>query len=145
MEAKLKRRDLLFPEISYTIMGCAFDVFNQIGPGHLEKVYQKAMAAALREKKLLFNEQVPHVLRFNGEKVGSGYFDFLVEEKIVVELKRGRFYLASDMEQVNEYLKMSNKKLGIIIRFTPDAVCSKESSILASSIVRLIRNYSPHL
>jgi GxxExxY protein len=125
MKAALERQDLLYPDLSYKIIGCAFDVFNEIGPGHLEKVYQRAMAIALKNKNLNYREQAPHSVSFSGERIGRGYFDFLVEEKIVVEIKRGKFYLADELDQVTEYLKMSHQKLAIIIRFTPNGVRSK--------------------
>jgi GxxExxY protein len=48
----LKRKDIIEPELSYKIIGCAFEVLNTIGPGHLEKVYQKAMAETFRKAGL---------------------------------------------------------------------------------------------
>ena len=122
MIASLERKDLLYPELSYKIVGCAFDVFNQIGTGLLEKNYQRALAAALRNSKLKFKEQVAHDLLFHEEKIGRGYFDFLVEEKIIIEIKRGKFYFGNELGQVSQYLKMSNLQLGIIIRFSQEGV-----------------------
>jgi GxxExxY protein len=125
MKATVEKQDLLFPELSYKIIGCAFEVFNEIGPGHLEKVYQKALAISFKRNSINHKEQVPHDIFFSGEKVGQGYFDFLVEGKIVIELKRGKFYFGHELSQVSEYLKMSGLQLGIILRFTPDGVRSK--------------------
>ena len=125
MRAEVKKQDLLFPELSYRIVGCAFDVFKEIGPGHLEKIYQRALAKAFQRKNIKYQEQVRHRVSCSGEIIGRGYFDFLVEDKIVVELKRGKFYYAEELSQVNEYLKMSDLKLGIIIRFTHEGVRTK--------------------
>ncbi len=125
MNATLNRQDLLFPELSYKIIGCAYDVFNQIGPGHLEKIYQSAMSKALKNADLKVKEQVCHDVNYNGEKVGRGFFDFLVEDKIIIELKRGKFYFSKELSQITEYLKMSKLELGIIIRFTPDGIRTK--------------------
>jgi GxxExxY protein len=58
MVKKLKRKDLIYPELSYTIVGILFEVYNHLGPGHKEKYYQKAVAVALRAAKASFKEQV---------------------------------------------------------------------------------------
>lgn len=50
---KLKRNDILYPDLSYKIMGCAFDVYNEIGPGYHEKYYQRALAEALKFEDVL--------------------------------------------------------------------------------------------
>ena len=120
MKATLERNDLLHPELSYKVVGCAFDVYREIGSGHLEKVYQNAMSKAFRNANLKFVEQVRYNVKYHNENVGYGFFDFLIEDKIIVELKRGKSYLDKEMDQVVEYLKMSNLQLGIIIRFTPE-------------------------
>jgi GxxExxY protein len=122
MKATLERNDLLYPELSYKIIGCAFEVFKEIGPGHLEKVYQRALAIAFRNAGLSFIEQIRYDVKFHNEKVGYGFFDFQVEEKIIVELKRGKTYINKEVEQVVDYLKTSKLKLSIIIRFTPEGV-----------------------
>jgi GxxExxY protein len=122
MNAEVKTQDFLCEELSYKIIGCAYEVFNQIGPGHLEKIYLKALAKAFQAKNILYKEQIPYDVMFSGEKIGRGRFDFLVEEKVIVELKRGKFYFAKEINQVSEYLKTNNLKLGLIIRFTPDGV-----------------------
>ncbi len=120
MKATLERNDLLYPELSYKIVGCAFEVFKEIGPGHLEKVYQRALAIAFRKAGLNFIEQIRYDVKFCDENVGFGFVDFLVEEKIIVELKRGKIYLKKEVDQVVDYLKKSDLSLGIIIRFTPE-------------------------
>ena len=53
MESKLKRNDLIYPELSYKIIGCAFEIYNELGFGHAEKYYQKAMAIALKRRGLI--------------------------------------------------------------------------------------------
>jgi GxxExxY protein len=117
MYATLKNEKVLFPELSYKIAGCAFDVFRQLGHGHIEKVYQKSLAKSFEMAGLKFIEQAPHEVKYNGEIAGKGFFDFLVEDKIVVELKRGKFNVDKEIHQTLGYLKMSKLQLGIIIRF----------------------------
>jgi GxxExxY protein len=61
-------------------------------------------------------------LYFHKKKVGRGILDFLVEDKILVEIKRTNYTSPADFHQVNQYLKLHKLKLGILIRFTPDKV-----------------------
>ena len=117
MRPPVQRTDLLYPELSYEIIGCAYDVHNELGGGLLEKVYQKAMKVGFVKRGLTITEQVHYPIIYEGEKVGSGFFDFLVEEKVVVELKRGSHFSRTHINQVLAYLKQSNLKLGILIHF----------------------------
>ncbi len=125
METKLQRNDLVYPELSYRIVGCAYEVFNELGFGHAEKFYQKAMAIALKNNGLTFKEQFYGPLKFQNEVVGKLFFDFLVEEKIVVEIKKNLFYSKTNIDQVNEYLRSNKIKLAILINFTQKGVVFK--------------------
>lgn len=64
-EPKVDRSDLLYPELSYKLVGLAYEVFNALGPGHSERVYQRAYAALLTENNLPFKEQAYFPLKFN--------------------------------------------------------------------------------
>jgi GxxExxY protein len=125
MKATLLRDDLIHPDLSFKIVGCAFDVFNSIGFGHLEKVYQNALAIAFEKIGLKFAEQVKREIIYEGKKLGYGKLDFLVEDKIVVEIKRGNYFNPADFDQVKKYLDSKQLQLGILIRFTPDKVLFK--------------------
>ena len=111
--------DLMYPELSFKIVGCAFEVYNEIGFGHSEKVYQKALAVSFRKHALNFKEQVHFPVKFQGETVGRGYCDFVTEEKIIVELKKDDRFSKGNIDQVNGYLKSSGLKLAILINYTP--------------------------
>ena len=67
MKQPLRRDDLVYPELSYEIVGCAYEVWDELGPGHAEKFYQKAMAIALKNKKIKFEEQKYFNLKFKNE------------------------------------------------------------------------------
>ena len=108
MDSKLIRNDLIYPDLSYKIIGCAFEVFNALGPGHSEKIYQKALAESFKEKI-----------------IARGYLDFQVEERIIVELKKDERFSKIHIEQVLQYLKNSSLQLAIIINFTKTGVISK--------------------
>jgi len=120
-----RRNDLLYPELSYVIVGCAFDVYNELGAGHHEKVYQRALAQIFTEKGLKYNEQTYFPLKYHEKIIGKCYLDFLINEAIVVEIKKGNNFSKRNIEQVLEYMKTSKLKLAILINFGTDAVSFK--------------------
>ncbi len=116
---KLNREDLVYPELSYKIVGVLFDVYNDVGYGQDEKTYQRAVATALNNIGLEFKEQVYFPLSYGGKKIGSGYLDFLVEGKIVLEIKKGDRFVKSHIDQVYRYLTGNSLKLGLLAYFAP--------------------------
>jgi GxxExxY protein len=120
-----KTEGLIYPELSYAIIGCAFEVYNELGYGHAEKHYQKAMAVALKSKSIEFVEQYHLPLKFKGEFIRKGFCDFLVKDTVIIELKKNNRFAKAHIDQVNQYLKMGEKKLAILINFTPTTVIFK--------------------
>ncbi|MFA6551824.1 MAG: GxxExxY protein [Patescibacteria group bacterium] len=118
----LRRKDLIYPELSYRINGILFEVFRQLGGGHREKYYQQATKLALENVGLEFKEQVYVPLKFNDKIVGKYYLDFLIDGKIVLELKRGKIIAVNNIDQVKQYLSALNLKLAIIASFTYNGV-----------------------
>ncbi|MBI4118787.1 MAG: GxxExxY protein [Parcubacteria group bacterium] len=116
---KLNREDLVYPELSYKIVGILFDVYNSVGYGQDERTYQRAVATALNDVGLKFKEQVYFPLSYSGKKIGSGYLDFLVEDKIVLEIKKGDRFVKSHIDQVYRYLTGNNLRLGLLAYFAP--------------------------
>ncbi|MBI3501717.1 MAG: GxxExxY protein [Bacteroidetes bacterium] len=117
MEKKLID-DLVYPELSFEIVGCAFEVYNELGFGHSEKVYQKALSVSFKNHKINYKEQVYFPVKFKNELVGKGFCDFIIDEKIIVELKKEDRFSKSNIDQVNQYLKSSNLKLALLINYT---------------------------
>ncbi|MCX6720485.1 MAG: GxxExxY protein [Candidatus Staskawiczbacteria bacterium] len=124
-DKKINRKDILYPKLSYDVIGCAFDVYNEIGPGYHEKYYQRAMAEALKNKKIIFSEQVYTPLKYSGAVIGKQYLDFLIDGIIVVELKKGNVFSKRHIDQVVNYLKTKNLQLALLINFTNNGVVSK--------------------
>jgi GxxExxY protein len=109
--------NLLHPELSYKIVGCAFETYNEIGSGHKEKVFQKAFAISLRNAGLEVKEQIPFPVEFKESIVGKNYFDFLINREVVIEIKTADRFTKSNFEQLHNYLTVSNLKLGILVSF----------------------------
>lgn len=116
---------LVYPELSYKIVGILFDVYNNLGFGYQEKYYQKAVALEFKRAGLKFVEQVSLPIKFKDCKIGRYFLDFLVENKIIVEIKRHNKFYKKDIEQVYSYLKHFNLKLGILASFTKNGVYFK--------------------
>lgn len=115
----LKREDLVYPELSYQIIGILFDVYNKLGFGNSEKVYQRAVAIALKNAGLKFREQAYFPIKYQNERIGSNFLDFLIEDKIILEIKKGDRFVKNHIEQVYQYLVVGGLKLGILAYFAP--------------------------
>jgi len=118
----LKRKDLVYPELSYQIIGILFETFKQLGSGYQEKYYQRAVAIELKRCGLKYREQVSIPINYKGEKIGHYFLDFLIEDKIILEIKKDKGYSRKNIEQVIAYLKAFDLKLGIIANFTPEGL-----------------------
>ncbi len=116
------RKDILYPELSYKIVGVLFEVYNELGYGYQEKYYEKAIAKYFDMQNIKFKRQAPYKIRIKGEIIGRYYLDFLVENKIVLEIKKGNYFPKQNIEQVNAYLKVTNLQLGILANFTSNNV-----------------------
>lgn len=122
MKPQLLRNDLVYPELSYQLVGYAYEVFDELGPGHSEKTYQKSYAIMLKRTEHQYNEQVYYPVRFKDEIVSKGFLDFKVDEKVIVELKKDGHFSKTHIEQVLDYLKKSQLKLALLINFTKEGV-----------------------
>jgi len=113
---------IIYPELSYKIIGIAFKVFNALQYGHQEKYYQRAFELELNKEGIKYEKEKEVALNYNGSKIGKYYLDFLIENKIVVELKVLANFKYKNIRQVLEYLEEANKKLSILIYFTKEGV-----------------------
>jgi len=121
-QPRLKRNDLIYPDLCYQIIGILFEIYRQLGGGYHEKYYQRIVASELAKCGLHYKEQVFAPLIYKENKVGNYFLDFVIENKIVLELKRGEKFSRKHIEQVYSYLKSTGFKLGIIANFTKSGV-----------------------
>lgn len=115
---QLIRKDILYPELSYQIIGILFEVSNSLGHGYQERYYQKAISTLLRGTGIRFQEQVPVKVTMRDAEVARGYMDFIIEDKIVLEIKKGERFLKQNIDQLYRYLKAGDLQLGILANFT---------------------------
>lgn len=108
---------MFLEEITKEIIGCAYTVYNQMGFGYLESVYEKCMLIELGEKNIQIFSQVPVPVQYKGNMVGNFIADILVDDKIIVELKSvSRLVKAHEVQLVN-YLVATGKPVGLLINF----------------------------
>lgn len=113
---------VIYPELSYKIMAVAFRIFNKVGFGMPEKYYQEAFAKELQKEKISYEREKFIKLKYNNQDIGKYFLDFVVDNKIVIELKvRPRFGYVH-IKQAIGYIKSGDYKLAILIYFTHDGV-----------------------
>lgn len=117
-----KEEKVIYPELSYKIVGCLFEVYNECGGGHRENYYQKALQQELKLKSIKFKEQVMIDLKYKDRIIGKNFLDFLVEDKVIIEIKVGEYFSKNNLKQILDYLKLTNLKLGIIANFANDGL-----------------------
>ena len=104
-------------QITKTVLGCAFEVINELGAGFLESVYEKALLLALRQKGLSAVSQYPVKVMFRGACVGDFYADIFVEEKVIVELKAVKAIAPEHQAQIINYLNATGIEVGLLLNF----------------------------
>ncbi|OGY97600.1 MAG: hypothetical protein A3A43_02130 [Candidatus Liptonbacteria bacterium RIFCSPLOWO2_01_FULL_56_20] len=110
--------NLVEKDLSYKVVGILFGVYNGLGGGYQEKYYQRAIARELRRQGIEFKEQLVMPLEFGGQPIGRYFLDFLIEDRMVLEVKAtSRFYFR-DVKQVLAYLKRANIELGVLANFS---------------------------
>jgi GxxExxY protein len=109
--------DLQHKELTEQIIGAAFEVYNTLGYGFLEKVYQRAMQVELRARGL--NAEMESEIRviYKGSEVGFYKADLFVNDCVIVELKVARAYNTEDEPQLLNELKATGSKVGLLINF----------------------------
>jgi GxxExxY protein len=116
---------LLYEELTYKINGAIFKVYNSLGYGYKEKEYQKALSREFGLLNINYQRELYSSLTYEGTKIAKFFVDFLVEDLIIVELKVARQIYKKDFEQVLQYLKSHDLRLGIIAAFTPTSIIIK--------------------
>lgn len=109
--------------ISFKIRGCIFKVYNSLGPGLLESVYEAALLYELNEINLSSATQVPIPVIYNEIKLDLGFrADIIVEKKVLIEIKSVENIAEVHHKQVLTYLKLTGIKLGILVNFNSENI-----------------------
>lgn len=120
-------------DISYKIKGGIFKVYNSLGPGLLESVYEAALHYELIKEGLKIEKQVPVPVIYDEVKLDIGFrLDLIVENKVIIEIKSVEALSPVHHKQLLTYLKLTDKKLGILVNFNTENILK--------STVRIVNN-----
>lgn len=107
-----------YNEVSHKIIGAAIHVHRTLGPGLLESVYQHCLFLELQKRGLKFEAQARVPINYEGEEINKEFIiDFLIDEKVIVELKATDQVLPVHLAQLLTYMRLANKRLGLLINF----------------------------
>ena len=125
MKTPIKQNKYPISRLTEKVIGLAFKIFNDLGYGYQEKVYQQALATELKKLRLKFEREKYAKILYDGEVIGRFYLDFLIDNKLAVELKVRREIFPSDWTQLLNYLKAKNLKVGLLLVFSKQKVLIK--------------------
>jgi len=112
------RSKLLHEELTERIIGAAIEVHRALGPGLLESAYEECLCHEFNLCGIQFERQVPLAVEYKGVKLDCGYrLDLLVEKVLIIEIKNLEHVLPVHEAQLLTYLKMSGKRVGLILNF----------------------------
>ncbi|HMF89545.1 MAG TPA: GxxExxY protein [Candidatus Angelobacter sp.] len=106
-------------ELTDSIIGVFYSVYNELGFGFLESVYRKALKLSLEEKGLRVEAEVPIPVFFRGTNVGDFRADLIVNRLVLLELKTAETIVAAHEAQLLNYLRATTLELGLILNFGP--------------------------
>lgn len=114
-------REYAEAELSRRVIGAFYETYNTLGYGFLESVYENALALQMRSDGLHFQRQAELAVRFREQVVGIFRADFLIEGKLIIELKAVERLMPAHESQLLNYLKATDIKLGLLLNFGPKA------------------------
>ena len=118
-------------ELTFKVRGAIFEVYKILGPGLLESTYEAALGYEFDTLGLEYKTQVPINVLYKGKDLGLGYrMDMLIEDMLVLELKSVEILTDAHKKQLNTYLKLANKPLGLLINFN--------TINLSNNIIRIV-------
>ena len=120
-------KDLAQFELTERIIGAFFKVYNSLGYGFLEKVYENALLLTLRKMGLNAESQVPINVFYEGKVVGEYFADILVNECVILEIKAVERLTDAHHAQLINYLRATGVTVGILFNFGPEAQFSRRA------------------
>ena len=106
-------------ELTYQIRGAIFDVYNELGPGLLESVYEEALVFELKERGLEVERQVEVPIQYKGNELKTPLrLDLLIENQVIVELKSVEEMKPVFAKQLLTYLRLLDKRVGLLVNFS---------------------------
>ncbi|MCJ7433365.1 MAG: GxxExxY protein [Anaerolineales bacterium] len=111
---------MLHEEITSAIIAAYYVVYNTLGYGFLEKVYENALILELQKRGLTVKQQMPIRVYYEGQVIGEYFADLLVNDLVILELKAAEEIIKAHENQLVNYLKATNLEVGLILNFGPE-------------------------
>jgi GxxExxY protein len=132
--------DLLHKEITEKIIKCFYKVYNTLGYGLLEKVYENAFAIELRKIGFEVKCQFPINVYYESEIVGDYYADIIVNNLVIIELKATKLLNEDHENQLINYLKATKIELGLLMNFGKEAIYKRK--VFMNCFKKLLNDYN---
>ena len=107
----------LHSELTDKIIAAFYKVYSKLGYGFLEKVYENAMAEEMKANGIAFKQQAPIKVHYGNAVVGEYFADFLVEERVIIELKCAESVAIEHEHQLINYVKATGLEVGLLLNF----------------------------
>jgi len=138
--------ELLCKEEVYAVVGAAMEVYNTLGPGFLEAVYQEAMEIELEERGIPFEPQKELRIIYKGRRLKKSYVaDFVVYGKVIVEIKALDRLTTHDEAQLLNYLKATGVEVGVLINFGAPGKLEWKRRVLTQESANNANEVSPRI
>jgi GxxExxY protein len=115
----MPRGNLIHAELTELLIGIYFEVYNELGYGFLESIYEKAFVSLLTERKIAFQQQCLLEVTFRGKVLGEFKADLIIERAVIVELKAVQKLELPHEKQLLNYLKATTLEVGLLFNFGP--------------------------
>ncbi len=120
-QAEIKKT-FIYRKTTFKINGILFEVFKELNYGFRERVYQQAISQEFLRNKINFKREVYVPIYYKGYKIGKYFIDFLIKDKIALEIKVANRYYQSHVSQLLSDLESANLRLGILAIITPQGI-----------------------
>ena len=116
---------ILYKDLSYKVVGCFYKVYNTLGPGHKEDIYHRALEIEFKKKNISFVSKKNIRIKYEGKEIGIYQPDFVIDEKIIIEIKSVLVLPKVFEKQLYYYVKAPGYKLGYLVNFGADRIYIK--------------------
>ena len=110
-------KNFLYKDLSYKLVGCFYEVYNELGPAHKEQIYHEALKIVFDEKEIKYNDRPRLKIEFKGKNIGVYEPDFIIEDKIIIEIKSLLNLPKVSEKQLYYYLRGTKYKVGYLVNF----------------------------
>lgn len=113
----MREDDGLYKELTYKVIGALYEVHKELGPVHKEKIYHKAITLEFKNRSIDFEEEKSLPVKYKGKKIGSYKPDFVIDDKVILEIKVEPRLTKATIDQIYYYVRGTRYKLVLLANF----------------------------